>query len=304
MKKVKTSVALGVLFALFTQLYAQELIEKSFTGIEVLEMDIGGVDVVYTGVSGKEDVSLSAMFGKSEDGVRNFFMVTLGNTLKLAYKNQSKSFSPQERRFIHLEGPENIRIDGKNSAGLLSVRNVISPETKLTVNSGMIKIQQVHGSLVVKANSGKIEVQEVQGDVQCALTSGEADLSDVTGNVALSANSGSLKGKKLSGLVQVKISSGNVRLDQIGELGSVTVSSGNVKISKAGLGEETFFQGSSGNIDVETVSDLRQFNFDMAAGSGSLRVGDVSRTKSLQIDNGSQTTIRGSMRSGSLRINH
>ena len=304
MNILKLAIILGAMVALIAPVFGQEMIEKSFSGIEVLEMDIGGVDLVYTGVPGKEDVSLSAMFGKAEDGTRNFFMVTLGNTLKLAYKSPSKPVPSQEKRFIHIEGPENIRINGKNSSGLLSVRNVRSAETRLSVNSGMARAQQISGNLLAKANSGKIEVQQVVGDVTCTLTSGEADLSDVSGDVNLSANSGSLKGKALSGLVHVKISSGNVRLDQIGELGSVAVSSGNVKISKAGLGSETQFQGSSGNIDIGTVSDLQQFNFDMSAGSGSLRVGNMSNAKSLQIDNGSAHTIRGSMRSGSLRISN
>ncbi|MCC5936294.1 MAG: DUF4097 family beta strand repeat protein [Lunatimonas sp.] len=304
MNKIVVMFVMGAIFALGVPVFGQELIEKTFTGIEVMEMDIGGVDLVYTGVPGKEDVSLSALFGKAEDGARNFFMVTLGNTLKISYKSPAKPNPSQEKRFIHIEGPEDIRINGKNSSGLLSIRNVRSAETKLSVNSGIIRAQQISGGLIVKANSGKIEVQQVNGGVTCTLTSGEADLSDVSGDVSLSANSGSLKGKALTGLVHVKISSGNVRLDQVGELGNVTVSSGNVKISKVGLGSETQFQGSSGNIEVGTVSDLQAFNFDLSASSGSLRVGNVSNAKSLQIDNGSATTIRGAMRSGSLRINH
>ncbi|EON75358.1 hypothetical protein ADIS_4062 [Lunatimonas lonarensis] len=298
----KTTFLLGILLLFSGSLLGQELIEKSFGQIEVLEMDIGGVDVAYVGIPGKEDISLSAMFGKTEDGARNFFMVTVGTTLKLSYKTPSKPIPPLEKRFIRLEGPEQIRIVAKNSTGLLSIRNVTSAETRLSVNSGSIRSQQIRGDLVLRANSGRIEVQQVTGDVVCSVASGEADLTDVTGRVTLTASSGSLKGKNLLGLVQVTLSSGNARLDQLGELGSVTVSSGNVRITKAELGPETQFTGSSGNIDVSTSSDLSNFNFQLVAGSGSLKVGNISNTKALQIDNGAEVTIRGAMRSGSLRI--
>lgn len=305
MKTLMYSLCIGVvcLGIADSSVFAQEVIEKSFNGIEVLEMDIGGVDVVYTGVAGLEELKLSAQFGKNDDAAKNFFMVTLGNTLKLSYKNRGNNVSMNnEKKFIHMEGPTNIRIVGKNSSGLLAVKGVNASETKLTINSGMIRAQQINGSLVLKGNSGKIEARQVDGDLSCSISSGKAELESISGNVVLSANSGSLKAKDIKGKVDAKLTSGNMNLDNIGELGQVTVSSGSAKIRKVALGTSTYLQGSSGSIDVQTHSDLQHFNYELRAGSGLLRVGNISESKNLVIENGAPTTIKGSISSGSLQI--
>jgi lia operon protein LiaG len=291
------------LLLLLTHLsFGQEVIEKTFSGIDILEMEIGGVDVIYTGVPGAQEIKLAAMFGKNEDARRTFFMVTVGNTLKVSYKNPDKQPTIQEKRFIHLEGPEKLKISIRNTSGLVGVSKVIAEETLLTVSSGKISADKVNGNLTLKANSGKIEAREITGNVTCSITSGMAEISQVSGNAEINANSGSLKITGIQGLVNAKLSSGNMRLENVGELGRIIVSSGNVKANNCGLGSTTALEGTSGNIDIQTVSQLDQFNYNLKAGSGSLRVGTVLNAKSLLIENGAQHTIKGTISSGSLQI--
>lgn len=297
------SLALCISFFLFTHLsFGQEVIEKTFPGITILEMEIAGVDVIYTGIPGEREIKLSALFGKNENASRTFFTVTAGNTLKVSYKNQDKQQLTQEKRFIHLEGPENLKIFIRNTSGLVGVSQVSSEETVLSVSSGKINVQKIKGNLILKANSGKIEARDIQGNLTCSITSGMAEISRVSGDADINANSGSLKISGIQGLVNAKLTSGNLHLENVGELGRVTISSGNVRASNCGLGSLTTLEGSSGSIDIQTASQLDQFNYDLKAGSGSLRVGIVSNPKSLIIENGSNYTIRGSISSGSLQI--
>lgn len=296
-------VALSVPLLLFSNFsYGQEVIEKTFSGIDILEMEIAGVDVLYTGIPGEREIKLSAMFGKNEDASRSFFMVTAGNTLKVSYKNQNKPPLSQEKRFIRLEGPEDLKISIRNTSGLVGVSQVSADETILSVSSGKISAQQVKGNLFLKANSGKIEARNIEGNLTCAITSGVAEITEVAGNADITANSGSLKISHIQGLVNAKLSSGTMRLENVGELGKIAVTSGSVRASNCGLGGSTALEGSSGNIDIQTVSQLDQFNYNLKAGSGSLRVGTVTNSKSLTIENGSAHTITGSISSGSLQI--
>lgn len=294
--------AISILLLCTIHSYGQEVIEKSFSGIKILEMEIAGVDVIYTGVPGAGDIKLSAMFGKNEDAGRSFFMVTVGNTLKVSYKNQTKETIIQDKRFIHLEGPEDIQLSIRNTSGLVGVSQVSAGETRLSVSSGKINAQQIKGNLILKANSGKIEVREIEGDLICSITSGSAEIAQVSGNADINANSGSLKITSIRGRVNAKLSSGNLRMEDVGELGKITVSSGSIRAVQCGLGRSTSLEGTSGSIDIQTVSQLDQFNYNLKAGSGSLRVGSVSNSKTLTIENGSEHTIMGSISSGSLQI--
>ncbi|MEX2566276.1 MAG: hypothetical protein WD431_10065 [Cyclobacteriaceae bacterium] len=102
---------------------AQEVIEKTFPGIEILEVQVEGIEVSYQGVSVKEDISLEALLGKNENPDKSLIMVTIGNKLKIAY-NPPKGIDPS-RRFISLRGPESIHLNFKNSSGSLRISSEV-----------------------------------------------------------------------------------------------------------------------------------------------------------------------------------
>nr|MBI1232678.1 DUF4097 family beta strand repeat protein [Cytophagales bacterium] len=303
MKTIR-AISSGIIILLLISMTAvgQEVIDKTFASIDVLEMEIGGIEVLYTGVPGATTIKLNAQFGNNDDVDRTFVMVTVGNTLKVSYKPQNREPMLREKRFIHLEGPENIKISIRNTSGIVGVRRVVSEETKLYVNSGTINVENIVGNLLVKSNSGKIAARDIEGDLSCTITSGMAEIASIVGNAEINANSGSLKVTDVQGVLNAGLSSGNLRMEDIKELGKISISSGNVRASNCGLGPKTDLEGSSGNIDIQTLSPLDQFNYSLKAGSGSLRVGSISTSKQLIIENGSQHTIKGTINSGSLQI--
>lgn len=281
---------------------AQEEINKNFTGIEKLELQVGGIEVNYQGVKGKTDITLDALLEHGELDRKALVMVTVGNTLKIGYSPSKNTNNYRSKRFINLTGPESITLNLNNSSGTLMVSDVNATFTTLRIGSGHLIAKNIFGELEVKGTSGKINLKSIQGKVTCTMTSGIAEIEEINGNLDFRATSGLFKGKDIKGIINTKLTSGNIRIENVEELGLLEVTSGNIKAFSAGLGENTQIKGSSGNIDISTASPLAAFNFELKAGSGMLRVGNQSKAKLLVIQNGSYPTIKGSIGSGSIQI--
>lgn len=283
---------------------AQTTLEKTFSGIEKLEIQGGALEVSYQG-SDRADVDVTAYMGDEEGDENDLVFITMDNTLKIAYKRQNRRSgwnNNTPKRYIRILGPKNIRLDISNASGKVMVDNVQTEKTRLSVSSGHIQASGIVGDLVLEGSSGKIEAKHVTGDVACSISSGSVDIEQVSGDLDYSSTSGRLSASQIDGKVDAKLTSGNVDLSNIGELGTLSVSSGSIRAKNAGLGNETSFDGSSGSFSINTPSDLSAFNFDLRAGSGNLTVGRTSKAKTLQIQNGSSVTIRGKINSGSIKI--
>ncbi len=303
MKKLVTfNWSLILLFLSHTQGFGQEMIEKTYSGITKLEVDISGIDVSYVGNSEVNSVDIKAMLGVNENPDKNLVMIKMGNTLKIGYKKHDKQKAVNEKRFIQIEGPETMALRLKNTSGQIQVRNVHSDETSVVMNSGFARVNGVFGDLSIKGNSGKVDVNNVHGNLNCSINSGSIEVVDVFGNVDLSSNSGSIKARNVEGRLNGKVNSGQMKIDDVMELGELRVTSGFIKVQRGGLGPTTSLQGSSGLIDIITESPLEDYNFELNAGSGALIVGEHSKTKNLIVQNGSPHTIRGNINSGSIKI--
>lgn len=276
-------------------------VDKDYPGIKTIEVSGGWLDVSYTG--GADVVHVEA-FLQSNDEKQDIVFVTLGDVLKISYERKSGNFSWNDRTkgYIKITGPEEIKIQIKNSSGSLSVQNVAQNLTKLSVSSGKITAQNISGDLDVRATSGNIDVEQVNGSVAAYLTSGRANIMGLEGDLSYESTSGDLNAENIAGAVKVKLTSGNAKLQNIGELGNLRFTSGNIRAENAGLGPNTAFSGSSGNFRVKTPSNLKDFNFDLRASSGNLKVGTISTGKNLEIDNSSSKTIKGNITSGSIII--
>jgi hypothetical protein len=68
------------------------------------------------------------------------------------------------------------------------------------------------------------------------------------------------------------------------------------------LGSRTSLQANSGSISIQTPSDLKAFNFDLKANSGSVRVGEQDSDDKLNLNNGASSTVTGKVSSGSIKI--
>ncbi|EPR67512.1 DUF4097 family beta strand repeat-containing protein [Cyclobacterium qasimii] len=278
----------------------QEIINKSFSGIQKLEIKSGSIEIQYEGKEDAVQLDLEAFLGQEENADKNLVMITVGNTLKIAYNGSNEHRG--NKRYIKLNGPASMQLSVKSSSGSVVISGVDGPSHQIEASSGQVKIFNVKGDLLLKASSGNIQLAHLRGNVDCKISSGNASIEDVKGNVNFKATSGQLKANAISGLLNAKLTSGNMKLNQIGELGRLEITSGNIRADHAGLGTTTSMDGSSGNIQITTTSDINDYNFEMRAGSGNIKVGNRSGNKAIHIQNGKSTTISGKVGSGNISI--
>ena len=281
-------------------------VKKEYTGISAIEIESGLLSVSYEGKSDASKVDLEAFLESNNDQGQDIVFVTIGNTLKIKYQSKSGNWSntgnQQTKGHIHMVGPEEMNITLVSTSGTVNLNNISSELTKLTVSSGTINLSNLKGDLRLNGSSGRIKAHNISGTVSCKISSGVVEVTDVDGSLDFSSSSGRLIAENISGKVDAKISSGSIKLENIGELGEMSLSSGSIRAENANLSENTKLNGSSGSINIKTQTDLNLFNFELNAGSGSLRVGDISKPKQLVVNNYSQNTIKGSIGSGRIVI--
>lgn len=292
----------------YSQMTVVSDIEEVFDGINRVEIYGGPLEVTYEGRNNTSEVSLNAYLEANKpDGVSIEYKVE-GDKLIVKWE-QSKGFSGwgsfNTEGFISLIGPKDVSLKVDSGSGKASVSGVRNEEIDLSAGSGSVaasdlEVQQMHLSV----SSGKLEGKDLVGNVNCKVSSGAAYLKGVEGNVDVVASSGKISVEDASGLVNAKITSGKIELANIGELGSLAGSSGKIEVNNAGLGDNTNIKFSSGSIEIQTPDDLSSFNFNLAASSGSVRVGDQKSGDALIINNNAAKTVSGAVSSGSIRIHN
>ena len=282
--------------------------EESFDAVTGIEIEARFLNVSYEGREGATEVELHASLEAPENSGLDIKFRKSGSKLKVEVVGQASStgvnFGQVQKGFIHLTGPEGIKLMVNSSSGNVEIRHVRHELLEVKTSSGSISVWDLEvEDLRLTSSSGSMRGEELYGTVQTSQSSGSLRLSDVVGNVSATSSSGSMRLNNVEGRVDAQSSSGSMNFDGVGELGELRVSSGSIRAERSGLGEATVLKSSSGSIRIQTVSDLKAFNFDLSAGSGSVRVGESSGKK-VNIDNGAAHTIRASSGSGSIRISN
>lgn len=278
--------------------------EESFDGITEIEIEGRFLEVSYEGRENDREVYLSGYLEIPESSGLEIRYRKSGSKLKVEVLGETYSgWGNQHKGYISLTGPENIKLNVQNSSGMIDILNVVHEDINLKVNSGSIKAQGLEVERIsMRASSGSIKAEDLTGHISCEVNSGQISLKQVEGDVEAKGSSGSLNFEDVQGRVQAKVNSGSMKFINVAELGEITVSSGNVKAENTGLGPNTNLKANSGNIRIQTPSDLEAFNYELTANSGSIKVGDQSGKKKLNISNNSDYTVIGRVSSGSLKI--
>lgn len=302
---LKKSVLALTLMVLSTATFAQNVLvdsEKSYSGIRKIEVESAWLNFTYKGVS-NSDVNVEAYL-ESNNSDQDIVFVTVGDVLKISHtrKQNNYNWNTRNKGHINIIGPENIALDVRGGSGSITVDRVSNEKTFLRVSSGSVKAANIKGDLSIKASSGSLAANDVDGNITAGVSSGNGKFYKIQGNLDFESTSGSLEADGVAGEVNVILSSGNAKINNSGSLGSLQFTSGNVRASNVGLGPNTRFSGTSGNFRVQTNSNLKSYNFSLKASSGNLKVGSVNTGKSLEIDNGASSWVRGSISSGNITI--
>ncbi|MFD2200668.1 DUF4097 family beta strand repeat-containing protein [Shivajiella indica] len=283
--------------------------EETFTGIKEIEIEGRFLEVSYEGKEGEEDVFLDAYLEAPESSELDIRYRKSGSKLKIEVVGDASisgwNFGKNLNGFISLTGPDHIKLNVVGHSGSIDVMNVIHKDINLQVNSGSIKASELEvDNIRLKASSGSIKGEGLYGKIYCEVNSGSLSLREVEGDIEAKGSSGNLKFEEIEGKVDAKINSGSIKLTNVEKIGELSASSGSIKAINSGLSESTSLTANSGSVNIQTNSDLGGFNYELSATSGSLKVGDHSSGKKLEIDNQSQHTIKGKVTSGSLKISN
>ncbi|MCH7403620.1 DUF4097 family beta strand repeat-containing protein [Belliella kenyensis] len=278
--------------------------QRTFQGVETIEIRSGGLEIVYAGDASIATVTADAYL-ESNQTKQDIVFVQVGNVLKITYKNEQSNVTwgnNQTKGHVKIKGPEQINLVVQGGSGKIDVTNVSSNITHFQIGSGRANLSRIKGDVELSMGSGTVDLKQVNGDVNFRGGSGRAEIAEVSGDLNVSFSSGSFQADQVAGNVSLQLSSGNAKLSKIGSIENVSVSSGSFKAEQAGLGENPNLKAGSGSIKINTNSNIEDYNFNMKAASGSIKVGDQRTGKSLLINNGSCKTVNGSVSSGSIAI--
>ncbi|KEO73953.1 DUF4097 family beta strand repeat-containing protein [Anditalea andensis] len=288
----------------FSQMETAVDVEKSFTGIEEIEINGGFLEITYEGKENDTEVFLNAYLESTRKNDYDIIYRVDGNKLKVELKKiRSSGGNNTNSGFISLTGPENVRLKVTNSSGRMFISGLTYQEATFKCSSGKIDLKNLMVDHInITASSGKIDGHLLGGDIDCSISSGSVNLENVDGNVTLNGSSGKFTVKNVQGRVNTSMSSGSVTLENIHELENASVSSGRIKGTGVGLGKNTELKASSGSINIQTNDDLADYNFDLSGGSGSMTVGNQKGRKNMIIDNNAGATVKGRVSSGKISI--
>lgn len=278
-------------------------IDEEFSGISHIDLESGFLAVNYEGIAGQTEVIMEGILESSRPGNYKIEYDVEGNTLIIGLDQVGVLGVGNHRGILNITGPKDLELNIASGSGTIRVFGIEHPKLSVISGSGSIQVHLIKSpSIKLKAGSGSIEGYNLIGNLDVESSSGGVVIDQMEGDLDILASSGSVNVKTIYGKLNSNLSSGNLQMDNVEEIEVLKVSSGTISGTRIGLGPKTQLISSSGRIEIQTISDLGDFNYDFQAGSGKVIVGQSSSSGVLKINNGSAHTISGSVSSGKIEI--
>jgi len=244
MRKLKSTLfTLLFLFAV-TAAYAQETVEKTYTGIKSIRLTTASGNGTIK-KSNTNEVKVHLRYTYDKDVYTPSFEQK-GDRLTIEEDFKRSRWSRGYSEWT-LEVPDGIELDFKTGSGNIEVMGV---NIEIRSNTG----------------SGNIEIEEVTGEVRANTGSGNITFSQVEGSLDANTGSGSIRLDRTKGDANLNTGSGNIRSNGIeGEL-SMNTGSGNIDVIDAIITGASSFNTGSGNAEVSLGGSL---DYDMSVSTGS-----------------------------------
>ncbi|MEQ8906463.1 DUF4097 family beta strand repeat-containing protein [Ekhidna sp.] len=269
---------------------SQNILAKAELGAEnVDEVRIEGsfVDVYVN--SGDKVYFKGVITGNGDEDDYRFDTDIVGKTLVIRVDRKSnlswKNYRINESR-IDLTIVDGVRLDIDNSSGDINVANLRASTSNIEATSGDITLRSIVSNLKVETSSGDIDIDGLTGDSEIESTSGDQEIFNSKGNIETRSSSGDITVSGFNGKIKIQATSGDVDVRKgVGAL-KIRTSSGEIDGYGIELNDNSYFDATSGNIEIDFVNDLDDLSFDLTATSGDLEVGNRSGEKRLVIERG------------------
>lgn len=244
MQKLKATLLTLTFLLVTTSAFAQETIEKSYSGIKSIRLSTAsGNGTIKKSSSNEVKVKLRYTY---DDDVYEPSFEQKGDRL---YIEEDFKRSRWTRGYAEwtLEVPDGIDLEFKTGSGNIEVAGV---NIELNSNTG----------------SGNIEVEEVTGNVRANTGSGNITLIDIDGDARANTGSGSIRLTSVKGDANFNTGSGNIRGNGVEGEFRMNTGSGNIDITGAIITGSSSFSTGSGTTEVSLGGPL---NYDLSLSTGS-----------------------------------
>lgn len=222
MQKLKTTLfTLLFLFAV-TAAYAQETVEKSYTGIKSIRLSTASGNGTIK-KSNTNEVKVHLRYTYDKDVYEPSFEQK-GDRL---YIDEDFKRSRWTRGYSEwtLEVPDGIELDFKTGSGNIEVMGV-NIEIRSSTGSGNIEIEEVTGEVRANTGSGNITFSQVEGMLNANTGSGSIRLDRTKGDADLNTGSGNIRSRDIEGELRLNTGSGNIDVIEAKITGSSSVNTG------------------------------------------------------------------------------
>ncbi len=244
MQNLKSTLFTMVFLLAVTAAYAQETVEKTYTGIKSIRLTTAsGNGTIKKSSTNEVKVHLRYTYDKD---VYDPSFEQKGDRLYIEEDFRRSRWSRGYSEWT-LEVPDGIELDFKTGSGNIEVMGV---NIELNSNTG----------------SGNINIEEVNGEIRANTGSGNITFSQVEGNLDANTGSGSIRLDRTKGDADLNTGSGNIRSRDIeGEL-DMNTGSGNIDVTNATITGSSSFNTGSGTAEVSLGAVL---NYDLSISTGS-----------------------------------
>ena len=203
---------------------------------------------------------------------------------------------------VKAENINSSKVYMKAGSGSVKGENIGGETLNFKTGSGSLRVENLSGkTITARTGSGGQRWSNVNGAFTTQAGSGGIKIDGNNGNVDVRTGSGTIRVANVKGNVKAKAGSGGIRLSNVQGMLHLTTRSGGISGDGILLTGNSEFQSSSGGIRIKLKNNLNQLDFDLKAGSGSLRVGRERSGKRLVLKNGNGILVTGTSRSGSQR---
>ncbi|MBO3698125.1 DUF4097 family beta strand repeat-containing protein [Roseivirga sp. E12] len=246
MQKLKPTLFIVLFLLAVTTAYAQETIEKTYTGIKSIRLTTASGNGTIK-KSNTAEVKVHLRYTYDEDVYEPSFEQK-GDRLYIDEDFKRSRWTKGYSEWT-LEVPDGIELDFKTGSGNIEVSGV-NIEVRSSTGSGNIDIEEVNGEIRANTGSGNITFDQVEGQLDANTGSGSIRLDRTKGDADLNTGSGNIRSRGIEGELSMNTGSGNIDVTDAVITGSSTFNtgSGTAEVSLAGpLDHDLSVNTGSGN---------------------------------------------------------
>lgn len=222
----KSIIVASLIFLFSTLIFAQDKLNKSFTGVKKIKIKTASGNCILTKASGSTvTVDLQHTFGN------NYKPELTQDGDQLTIREKFNSNSSHGNAKWTLAVPDGVEISFATGSGNFEASN-LSLELEVSTGSGDITLRQTKGDVRGNTGSGEITLDGTQGEVKANSGSGNISLDGGLGELKLNCGSGDIRLKNSKAAILANTGSGTVRGTNLTLTGSsgFNTGSGDVEI--------------------------------------------------------------------------